>query len=307
MKFALNMPFARIRSNGDGSAGETVRQIVRAFDNAGFDACLTSEHPAPSAHWLHNDPGGHDCTDPLTAFAFVAACSARLRLFTNVIVLPYRNPFILAKAAATLQILSDNRLILGVGVGYQKEEFDALGVPYAERGALADEAIEVMRQAWAGGEVVREGRHFNAPGNEPRPVPTPAPPIWVGGGSDRALVRAAKYGDGWLPYFVVPTNDPQVRRSAVVDMDHFGEKVARLRDLRAGMGRTGPFDLAVAPPFRPQTASRENAERFLGEVHDLVERGVNYIWTSIPSGDLEAYLDMVAWFGEEIIGAYNKG
>ncbi len=303
MKFALNIPLVKVRSDGAGAAGSEVRRMVRALEDAGLDACLTSEHPAPSAQWLHNDPGGHDCTDPLTAFAFVAACTSKLYLFTNIVVLPYRNPFILAKAAATLQILSDNRLLLGVGVGYQQEEFDALGVNYAERGALADETLETLRQIWAGGEVVRQGRHFNAPGNEARPIPSPAPPIWVGGGSDRALRRAAEFGDGWVPYFTVPTNDPEIRRSAVTDMAHFGEKLARLRELRAKYGRTGPFDLAIAPPFRPKETTRAAAEQFLGEVAELEAHGVNWIWTSLPSADIGQYCDFVAWFGEEVVSA----
>jgi probable F420-dependent oxidoreductase len=307
MKFALNIPLARIQPGNGMTSAERMRGLVRALEDAGLDACLTSEHPAPSAHWLHNDPGGHDCTDPLTAFAFVAACTTKLYLFTNVLVLPYRNPFITAKAAATLQILSDNRLILGVGVGYQKEEFDALGVDYAQRGKLADEALEVIRRAWAGGAVVKQGSNFNAVGNEPRPVPSPPPPIWVGGGSDRALERAARWGDGWVPYFTVPTNSPDVRRSAVVSMDHFGEKAARLRDLRAGLGHTGPFDLSVAPPFRPKEATRANAERFLGEVAELEAHGVNWICNSLPARDFDEYLDFVAWFGEDVIGAWRKG
>jgi probable F420-dependent oxidoreductase len=305
VKFALNIPLVKAGTFGMASAADEVRVMVRALERAGLDACLTSEHPAPSAQWLHNDPGGHDCTDPLTAFAFVAACSSKLRLFTNIIVLPYRNPFLLAKAAATLQVLSGGRLLLGVGVGYQREEFEALGVSYAERGALADEALETIRQIWAGGEVIKQGRHFNAPGNESRPVPSPVPPIWVGGGSDRALERAARHGDGWVPYFTVPTNDPVVRRSAVTDMAHFGEKVAMLQDLRAGMGKTGPFDLSVAPPFRPKEMTRAAAQRFLGEVAELEAHGVNWIWTSLPASSQEQYCDFVAWFGEEVISTYR--
>ena len=114
-------------------------------------------------------------------------------LLAYILVLPYRNPFLTAKAAATLQIILGDRLLLGVGIGYQREEFEALGVRYEERGALMDEAIETIRQAWAGGPVVRQGRHFNAVGNEPRPVPRPAPPIWIGGerqgGGARGLQR----------------------------------------------------------------------------------------------------------------------
>ncbi|MEO6716332.1 MAG: TIGR03619 family F420-dependent LLM class oxidoreductase [Novosphingobium sp.] len=305
MKFALNIPLVKAGSFGTASAGKEVRAMVRALEDAGLDACLTSEHPAPSAQWLHNDPGGHDCTDPLTAFAYVAAWSSKLLLFTNIIVLPYRNPFLLAKAAATLQVLSEGRLLLGVGVGYQQEEFEALGVSYTERGALADEALETIRQVWAGGEVVKRGRHFNATGNESRPVPSPAPPIWVGGGSDLALERAARFGDGWVPYFTVPTNDPVVRRSAVTDMAHFGEKVARLHELRAAMGKSGPFDLSVAPPFRPKEMTKAAAQRFLGEVAELEAHGVNWIWTSLPATSQEEYSDFVAWFGEDVVGAYR--
>ncbi len=192
-------------------------------------------------------------------------------------------------------------------MGYQREEFDALGADYAARGALTDEAIETIRLAWAGGVVVKQGRHFNAVGNEPRPIPSPPPPIWVGGGSDRALERAARLGDGWVPYFTVPTNDPVIRRSAVTDMPHFGEKVARLQELRAKSGRTGPFDLSVAPPFRPKEMTREAAQRFLGEVAELEAHGVNWIWTSLPAGSLGQYSEMVGWFGEEVVAVHRKG
>ncbi len=104
----------------------------------------------------------------------------------------------------------------------------------------------------------------------------------------------------------MPTNDPVVRRSAVVSMDHFGEKAARLREMREEMGRTGPFDFAVAPPFRPQEPSRANAQRFLDEVHELAGHGVNWIWTSVPARSLESYLEIVDWLGEDVIGAYSR-
>lgn len=305
LKFALNLPLAKLLPSVEISSGEAIRAMVRALEDAGISAALTSEHPAPSAEWLHNDPAAHDCVDPLTALAFVAASSTKLQVFTNILVLPYRNPFLTAKAAATLQMLSDNRLILGVGTGYQKEEFDALGVSYRERGALTDEALETIRLAWKGGAVVKQGRYFNAVGNEPRPIPSPPPPIWVGGGSDKAVERAARYGDGWVPYFSVPTNDPVVKKSAVVSMNHFGEKVRRLRELREEMGKTGPFDLAVAPPFRPKEASSSNAQRFREEVQELELHGVNWIWTSLPGPNLEAYVDIVQWFGEDIVGGYQ--
>ena len=265
-----------------------------------------SEHPAPSARWLREDPAAHDSLDPLTALAFVAGCTRELKVLTNILVLPYRNPFLTAKAAASLQILSDNRLLLGVGTGYMEEEFKALGVAHRERGSLTDEAIETIRKVWAGGPVSKQGRHFDAIDIESRPVPQMPPPIWVGGGSDKALERAALWGDGWLPYFTVPTSDPIVLRSAVVSMEHFGEKVRRLRELREMHGRQGPFDLVVAPPSRPREATRAHAQQFLEEVHALKAFGVNWIWTSLAAPDLETYLERVQWFGEEVIAEYRK-
>jgi len=308
MKFALNIPLASIVPKAPaGQRAATVRTMARVLEDAGLSACLTSEHPAPSAQWLHNDPGAHDCVDPLTALAFVAGATERLKVFTNVLILPYRNPLLAAKQAASLQVISDNRLLLGVGVGYMKAEFEALGVDYSERGALMDEAIETIRLAWSGGAISARGRHFDAVEVEPRPVPDSPPPIWVGGGSDRALERAAMHGDGWVPYFTVPTNSPDVRKSAVVDMDHFGEKLGRLRERRAKLGRSTSFDLSVAPPFRPKEASSANARKFLDEVSQLAEHGVNWIWTSIPAPSLEEYYDMVRWFGEEVVGEWGKG
>lgn len=303
----MNIPLAGlVPKASEGSRAAAVRTIARALEDAGLSACLTSEHPAPSADWLHNDPGAHDCVDPLTALAFVAGATEQLMVFTNVLILPYRNPFLAAKSAASLQVLSDNRLLLGVGVGYLQAEFEALGVDFKERGALMDEAIETIRLAWSGGAISAKGRHFDAVSIEPRPLPDPAPPIWVGGGSDRALERAARHGDGWVPYFTVPSNSPDVRKSAVVDMDHFGEKLVKLRGRREELGRTGPFDLSVAPPFRPKEASRANAQRFLEEVHQLAEHGVNWTWTSVPAPSLEEYLDIVRWFGEEVVGEWGK-
>lgn len=305
MRFAINIPLATVLPpQAAGRSMATIRHMARALEETGLSAVLASEHPAPSAQWLHTDPTAHDSIDSLTGLAMVAASCDRLKVFTNILVLPYRNPFLTAKAAATLQILSDSRLILGVGVGYQKEEFDALGVRFSERGRLTDEALETMALAWRGGAVVKKGLHFDAVGNEPRPVPAPPPPIWVGGGSDSAVRRAARWGDGWAPYFTVPTNDPEVMRSAVVSFDHFSQKARRLKEMREELGRAGPFDLAVAPPFRPKETTRAAADRFVEEVERLAQDGVSWIWTSLPAPSLEAYLDFARWFGEDIIARF---
>lgn len=308
MKFIVKIPIDQVHPHGEFQNGAAASQLARAVEQAGIDAVCLAEHPAPSAEWLHNDPTGHDCLDPFTALAFAAAATDRVRLFTNVIVLPFRNPFLTAKSAATLQVLSDGRLILGVGLGYQKAEFDALGVDYKRRGALADEALEVIRLAWAGGPVVKQGHvfSFNASGNEPRPVPSPQPPIWVGGGSDMAVARAARWGDGWAPFFSVPTNDPMVMKSAVVSLDHFSEKLSRLHEERARLGRGGPFEVAVGAPFRPKALDDDTTQRFVEEAKALEARGVDWMWTPLPSPSRQAYLDALDWFGKEIVPHFTQ-
>lgn len=306
MEFMLALPLGRVHPKGEFQSGSAVREIAAALEAAGVAGATLSEHPAPSAEWLHNDPAGHDALDPLTALAFIAAVTTRLKICTNVLVLPYRNPFLTAKAAATLQVLSDNRFILGVGVGYQKIEFDALGVPFAQRGALTDEALETIELAWRGGSVVKQGRAFNAVGNEARPAPSPPPRIWIGGGSDKAVERAARWGDGWQPYFSVPTNDPVIRQSAVVSMEHFAEKAGRLKELREKFGRSGPFDLAVGAPFRPRTTTPSDADRFLENAFELQKHGVNCVWTPLHAPSRAAFLENVAWFGEAIIRRFHS-
>jgi probable F420-dependent oxidoreductase len=305
MHFGLTLPLGRIEPKGEFQSAAAVREMALAVERAGVAGACLSEHPAPDAEWLHNDPAAHDALDPLTALAFVAAATTRLKVFTNVLILPFRNPFLTAKAAATLQVLSDSRLILGVGVGYQKAEFEALGAPFHERGALTDEALETIRLAWRGGAVVKQGRHFNAVGNEPRPAPSPAPPIWVGGASDKAVERAASLGDGWIPYFSVPTRDATVMRSAVVSMEHFAEKATRLTELRDRLGRTGPFDIAPRSPLTPKRMDRSEADQFLEAAAKLRSHGASWTWTVLPAPSRPAFLENVAWYGEEVIARFK--
>lgn len=306
MKFALSMPISQIHPKGEFQSGAAVREIAQALERAGVSGASLSEHPAPSADWLHNDRTGHDALDPFTGLAFAAAATTRLKVITNVLVLPYRNPFLSAKAAATLQTLSDERLILGVGVGYQKVEFDALGVSFEQRGALTDEALETIRLAWSGGAVVKRGMGFDAVGNEPRPIPSIPPPIWIGGGSDKALERAARWGDGWAPYFSDHASALSTKQSALVSMRQFSDKVTRLKEMRDEIGRSNSFDVAVGSPFRPRSTSRSDTNQFIETARQLESLGADWIWLPLPAPSRAAYLETVAWFGEEIIASFGQ-
>lgn len=138
-----------------------------------------TERPFPEAKWLAH--GGHHAIDPFIGLSFAAAVTSRLRLQTNLTVLAYRNPFLTAKAIATLDALSEGRTI--IGAGYLEGDFRALGVDPAQRNDLTDEAIRAMTAAWSGQTVEYEGSGFSATGNVmlPRPVQLPRPPLWIGG------------------------------------------------------------------------------------------------------------------------------
>lgn len=301
MKVCVHLPIDLIEPEGEFQTPAAIAEMAQLAERLGYDGTYLTEHPAPDADWLHNDPAGHDALDPLVALAAIGAVTSKLLLNTNIVVLPYRNPFLIAKSAATLQVVSGGRLILGVGVGYQKGEFEALGVPFNKRGALTDEALEVIRLAWAGGPVVYKGMGFNAAGNEPRPVPKPAPPIWVGGGTDAAVERAARWGDGWTPFFAVPTKDEEVERSAVHGFPAFEEKLKRLHERRAELGKTGPFDICNAAQARLKHLNAEEAERYIAAVDDLRQVGVNWIRVILPGRSRAAFTDAAEWFAAEVM------
>jgi probable F420-dependent oxidoreductase len=301
MKFSMLIPVGHGATGEFQSAG-AIATMARALEAARVDACFLTDHPAPSAEWLRDD--GHDALDPFTTLAFVAASSSTLKMFTNILVLPYRNPFITAKAAATLQVLSGGRFMMGVGGGYQKGEFDALGVDFSKRGALLDEAIEVIRLAWSGDVVVKKGMNFDAQGNLPRPVPNPPPPIWIGGSSDKAVARAANVGDGWCPYFVRAGQSKINQDTALYTTQQLAEKIARLRELRAAQGKSGAFDIAIGPPLRPELGSRKDADRYLEELREFFRIGVTWVTAVPPSHSMQAYLDYVQWFGDEVIARF---
>ncbi len=303
MKFSVNIPLAKIDGDGEFQTPDAVQSIAAALEASHAHAGNMTDHPAPDAHWLHNDPAGHDALDPFTGLAFIAASTRRLLLQTAIVVLPYRNPFITAKAAATLHVLSGGRLILGVGAGYQKAEFDALGVPFGKRGAMSDEALETIRLAWAGGAVVKKGFNFNAAGNEPRPALPLPPKIWVGGGSDKAVERAARWGDGWHPFLSRATNDVEIDRSSTSSVAELGRKIKWLQEMRAEMGKP-PADIMLSPPFFPANSSRAEVDKYCDALAEFEALGVGWVTAVIRKHRLAEYLDTLAWFNEEVMAKF---
>ena len=181
MKFHVGLPTDRVDAGAEFVSAEGIAVVARAAENAGFHSVFVTEHPYPEDAWLAS--GGHHALDPFVALSFAASATTTVRLFTNLCVVPYRNPFLVAKAAMTLDVLSGGRLTLGVGAGYLEPEFRALGVDFDERNELLDEGLVAIKRAWTESGVEMTGRHFEVRGHTmlPRPAQSPHPPIWVGG------------------------------------------------------------------------------------------------------------------------------
>jgi len=279
-----------------------IREMGAALEEQDIDACCVTDHPAPSHEWLHAN--GHDSLDPFTALAFVAAATKSLQLMTNIVVLPYRNPFITAKAATTLQVLSGGRFIMGIGAGYQKAEFEAIGADFHRRGRLTDEALAAIREIWDGGKIIRRGINFYARGNESRPVPDPPPRIWIGGSSDRALQRAVRHGDGWCPFFAIPRHSQLNRDTGIQSIADLRQKIEFILAQREQQGMSGAFDvnIAISSTDNFTDRTRAEAERFLEDVSRLGEAGATWVTVKLPHESRAAYLENVQWFGEEVAG-----
>ncbi|HEX6210756.1 MAG TPA: LLM class F420-dependent oxidoreductase [Methylomirabilota bacterium] len=187
---------------------EDVHALVDLASRAealGVDSVWVHDHVFNVRHVLERI-GGRPYYEPLTLLSFVAARTSRVRLGTSVLVLPYHNPVRLAKTAATLDVLSGGRLVLGVGVGAIEQEMQAMGTPFKERGAFTDEAIAVMRALWTQERPSFDGRYSQFAGMpfSPKPVQKPSIPLVIGGVSRAAIRRAARLGDGWQPLGLTP-------------------------------------------------------------------------------------------------------
>ena len=210
--------------------------LASRAEELGFDSVWVHDHVFNVGH-VFDRIGGKPYYEPLTLLSFVAARTRRVRLGTSVLVLPYHNPIRLAKTAATLDVLSGGRLILGVGVGLIEKEIRAMGSPFAERGAFTDEAIAVMRSLWTEDEPSFDGKYSRFAGMKfsPKPLQKPSIPVVIGGVSRAAIRRAARLGDGWQPLGLAP--------------EALGQGIALLRTEAQACGRdvsTIPVSIAMS-------------------------------------------------------------
>jgi len=268
--------------------------LARSADANGWDAIAVSDHvihpeqaktPYPytadgSMRWPPFTPW----PDPWVAIGAMAAVTERLRFLTNVFVLPMRSPFLVAKAVGTAAVMSGNRVALGVGVGWLRDEFDLLGQDFRTRGRRTDEMVEVMRLLWSGRMVEHRGEFYAFDRLEMSPAPTEPVPIYFGGVSEPALRRVARLGDGWI--------------SDVHTSEELRTICAKLRRYRVEAGRSGA-PLAVL-------ASANDAFNVDGYKR-LEEAGVTHLLTMPwffyggPMISLELKQESITRFGDDVI------
>lgn len=272
------------------SRAATAARVARLAESAGFESLWAGEHvvlPDPRRPPSPMDPE-HPILDPLVALAFLAAHTSRVKLGTGIVILPQRNPLVLAKQVASLHELSDGRLILGIGAGYLEPEMRAIGVPFEERGRRTDEYLAAMRELWYAERPAYEGRFVSFSGVQAHPRPSRTVRIVVGGESAAAYRRAVEQGHGWYGF--------------ALDLETTATCVAGLREAAARYERPaelGELEISVTP--RP-TPDPDTAARFaeLG-VHRLILQPRAGI-TLHADLDEAAWVDYVSRAGETLIG-----
>lgn len=280
-----------------------VRSFARAVERAGYSYLAFTDHPAPSASWI--DSGGEGVADLFTSLAFCAAVTERIRLLTWMLMVPYHNPFAMAHRVATLDALSGGRLTLGVGVGYLKSEFRAVGADFERRLADFDLRLAVLCEALAGSDVTAEGPGFSARAVRVGPpiVQRPHPPIWIHGNSRFGLDRAARLGNGWVGMFTTAQSVRTIRTAPLPDLAAFETRVESLRDCVARAGRDMKDVEIVATGVVPMLDARVgwNKDQVGERIQALARLGITTLIVNGCGDDAGASEESAIAFAEDFL------
>ena len=307
MDFGFGIP-----TRGPLANFESISEIVTPGEKLGFGIVTVSDHVVVPRNidsiYPYNEDGsfaGQDtgeCLEQLTTLMAIAAITKNLKLLTSVMVLPHRNPVLTAKILATVDVLSNGRLNVGCGVGWMREEFEALDAPsFDERGAVGSEYIEIFKELWTKEDPAYEGNYasFSDVSFLPKPIQNPHPPIWVGGESSPALRRAAELGDCWYP---IGTNPKFPLDSA----DLLKKRIARLHQYAEATDRDpATIDLAYSANWFNMSGQRTRwfegesgqIQEDIGQLQDL---GINHLILSFTGDSTSEITDKMSSFISEV-------
>lgn len=298
MRYCVSLQTDQVTRPDEFVTGSAVAEVARAAEDAGLDAVFVTEHPFPEDGWLAT--GGHHALDPFVALAIAAGATTTLRVLSNLCVVPYRNPYLLAKAALSLDVLSGGRFVFGCGAGYLEAEFAALGVPFADRNDRFDDALVAMRAAWSGASVA-----VDASGSThtmlPRPHTPGGPPIWIGGNSRRALRRAVELADGWMPFPNPAATAARRHTPELVSVDQLAARLADAETFARPDGR-GLADVMFSPVASAPFGTPDwDAGAFRAEMDAFAAIGVTAMAVHLPAPDRRTYRAHLAGFGRAVI------
>lgn len=315
MKFGMSAP-----NRGPLATAENLKALASAADRLGYEFITVSDHIVVPQKIDHNYPysetgefrwtaeGNPDCLEQFAMVAWLAAVTERIRVMTSVAVIPHRNPVFMAKALATVDVLSGGRLTVGCGAGWMHEEFRALNLPpFEARGKVTNEYIEAMRIAWTDPNPAYQGEfvQFGNVDITPRPVQNPHPPIWIGGESMPAIRRAAALGDGWYPF----GSNPKFR------MDTVETYRTRLAKLHAEAEKRDRDPASITLSYNCAFHSAEEAEHVDGgrqmftgsaqlridDIQKFAGCGVSNMIVNVSANDLTEMLDRMEEFASNVM------
>ncbi|NVN53532.1 TIGR03619 family F420-dependent LLM class oxidoreductase [Mycolicibacterium hippocampi] len=301
MQLVFNLPhMLRLKAMSqpwEGSVtGADQTRMAKCADAWGYDMIAVPEHFVIPVE--HVELSGPHYLQSTVAQAYLAGATERIRLNSCITVLPLQHPIVLAKALATADWMSSGRMMVTFGVGWLEGEFEALGVPFRERGAMADEYLAVIKELWTSDSPHFDGKYvsFGEMAFEPKPVQKPHLPIWIGGDADAALRRAAKFASGWWS-FLTPPEKIADRVDFIKSQPHYDGRpfdvVHGLGTRRVGEGHVVQDD----PDGRPGMSETEIVDRLSW----LGEQGVTVSAVPIPPvGGVDEYLDYAQWVIEVI-------
>jgi probable F420-dependent oxidoreductase len=255
------------------AASIVTRDLVQALEGIGLTGLVVGDHIVDTGWKAPDHPSGGPWSDAFATLAFAAAVTDRVRLGTRVVILPYRQPFAVAHAMATIDVLSDGRTVFGGAAGYADIEFATFGLSLAERGHMADEYLKIIVALWENETIDFDGRYYSAHdvGLLLRPVQRPRPPVWVGGFSHRAARRAVELGDAWTPNCF--TYQPQSGARTSLTRKELIDEIAWANRARARLGRPPLGFVVSSGPHLTVTDTPQHAGRTAGEITNFTGRG----------------------------------
>lgn len=308
MRFGLRVP-----NTGPLATVENMLATCRAAERLGYDSLWVSDHvfiPLEvrsrypfSASGRFPAPPGTPVFEPIPVLAWIAGVTRRVEIGVNVLIVPYRNPVVTAKQLATIDVLSGGRLALGIGVGWMKEEFDVLRAePYEQRGRVTDEYVQLWKELWTAEVPSFKGRYYEVSGITFEPRPPHPIPILVGGVSDAALRRVARYGDGWHAWTTLPEGAARdvARLRSMVEAE--GRDPAAIRVM---MGNAVRLQRPGAPAI--EITEFDGPEPVVGTAEQVIETmraydtaGIHEFALLVRSGPYSAVLELIEEFMEDV-------